>query len=228
MKRIFFVEDDLSLINGLSFAIKKQGYEIDIARTSLEAETLWINGKYDLVILDVSLPDGSGFDICKRIRQTSKIPIMFLTAADEETDIIMGLDIGADDYITKPFKLAVFLSRINALLRRSNNFNQPDAELSSNGITLQRLKGEGYKNGEPLALTSNEYKLLCLFMENPGVVLSQEQILGSLWDCDGNYIDNKALTVYIRRLRMKIEDDPGEPQKIVTVRGLGYKWNTDV
>lgn len=227
MKRIFFVEDDLSLINGLSFAVKKQGYEIDIARTSLEAETLWINGKYDLVILDVSLPDGSGFDICKRIRQTSKIPIMFLTAADEETDIIMGLDIGADDYITKPFKLAVFLSRINALLRRSENFGQTDTELSSNGITLQRLKGEGYKQGKQLDLTSNEYKLLCMFMENPGVVLSQDRILGSLWDCDENFIDNKALTVYIRRLRMKIEDNPGEPQKIVTVRGMGYKWNTN-
>lgn len=123
MKRIFYVEDDLSLINGLSFAIKKQGYEIDIARTSSEAENLWMNGKYDLVILDVSLPDGSGCDLCKKIRQNSKVPIIFLTAADEETDIIMGLDIGGDDYITKPFKLAVFLSRVNALLRRSENFN---------------------------------------------------------------------------------------------------------
>lgn len=226
MKRIFFVEDDLSLIGGLTFAVKKQGYEIVVARTSLEAETLWINGKYDLVILDVSLPDGSGFDICQKIRQTSKVPIMFLTAADEETDIIMGLDIGADDYITKPFKLAVFLSRINALLRRSGNFSQPETELSSGGIMLQRLKGEGYKNGELLDLTGNEYKLLCLFMENPDIVLSPEQILESLWDCNGNYIDNKALTVYIRRLRLKIEDDPGEPTKIVTVRGMGYKWNT--
>ena len=226
MKRIFFVEDDLSLIGGLTFAVKKRGYEIVVARTSLEAETLWINGKYDLVILDVSLPDGSGFDICQKIRQTSKVPIMFLTAADEETDIIMGLDIGADDYITKPFKLAVFLSRINALLRRSGNFSQPETELSSGGIMLQRLKGEGYKNGELLDLTGNEYKLLCLFMENPDIVLSPEQILESLWDCNGNYIDNKALTVYIRRLRLKIEDDPGEPTKIVTVRGMGYKWNT--
>ncbi len=121
----------------------------------------------------------------------------------------------------------MFLSRIIDLLRRSDIFNQPGTELSSNGIILQRLKGEGYKEGEPLNLTSNEYKLLSLFMENPGVVLSQEQILGRLWDCDGNYIDNKALTVYIRRLRMKIEDDPGEPQRIVTVRGMGYKWNTD-
>ena len=129
MKRIFFVEDDLSLINGLSFAIKKQGYEIDIARTSSEAESLWMNGKYDLVILDVSLPDGSGYDLCKKFRQTSKVPIIFLTAADEETDIIMGLDIGGDDYITKPFKLAVFLSRVNALLRRSENFNQTDTSM---------------------------------------------------------------------------------------------------
>ena len=225
MKRIFFVEDDLSLINGLSFAIKKQGYEIDVARTSLEAEKLWMNGKYDLVILDVTLPDGSGYDICKKIRKVSKVPIMFLTAADEETDIIMGLDIGGDDYITKPFKLAVFLSRVNALLRRSENLNQMETELSSNGITIQRLKGEVYKNGKQIDLTASEYKLLCLFMENPNLILSPEQILSRLWDCDEKYIDTNTLTVYIRRLRKKIEDDPANPHKIVTVRGMGYKWN---
>ena len=226
MKRIFFVEDDLSLINGLSFAIKKQGYEIDVARTSLEAEQLWMNGKYDLVILDVSLPDGSGYDICQKIRKVSKVPIMFLTATDEETDIIMGLDIGGDDYITKPFKLAVFLSRVNALLRRSENFNQMETELSSNGITIQRLKGEVYKNGKQIDLTASEYKLLCLFMENPDMILSPEQILSRLWDCDEKYIDTNTLTVYIRRLRKKIEDDPADPHSIVTVRGMGYKWNT--
>lgn len=226
MKRIFFVEDDLSLINGLSFAIKKQGYEIDVARTSLEAEQLWMNGKYDLVILDVSLPDGSGYDICQKIRKVSKVPIMFLTAADEETDIIMGLDIGGDDFITKPFKLAVFLSRVNALLRRSENFNQMETELSSNGITIQRLKGEVYKNGKQIDLTASEYKLLCLFMENPDMILSPEQILSRLWDCDEKYIDTNTLTVYIRRLRKKIEDDPADPHSIVTVRGMGYKWNT--
>lgn len=226
MKHIFFVEDDLSLINGLSFAIKNQGYEIAVARTSLEAEVLWTNGKYDLVILDVSLPDGSGYDLCRKIRETSKIPIMFLTAADEETDIIMGLDIGGDDYITKPFKLAVFLSRINALLRRSDNFNQADTELNSNGIQVNLLKREVCKNGEPLELTASEYKLLCLFMENPHIVLSSEQILSKLWDCDENYLDINTLTVYIRRLRTKIEDNPSEPQKIVTVRRMGYKWNT--
>ncbi len=226
MKHIFFVEDDLSLINGLSFAIKKQGYEIDVARTSLEAEAIWINGKYDLVILDVSLPDGSGYDLCKKIRNTSKVPIMFLTAADEETDTIMGLDIGADDYITKPFKLAVFMSRINALLRRSNNFNKADTELNSNAIKVKLLKGEAYKNEEPLNLTAGEYKLLRLLMESPDIVLSSEQILSKLWDCDENYIDNNTLTVYIRRLRTKIEDNPSEPRKIVTVRRMGYKWNT--
>ncbi|MCG4611086.1 response regulator transcription factor [Anaeromassilibacillus senegalensis] len=225
MKHIFFVEDDLSLINGLSFAIKRQGYALTIARTSVEAGQLWANGKYDLVILDVTLPDGSGFDLCRKIRQSSKVPIMFLTAADEEVDIIMGLDIGGDDYITKPFKLAVFLSRVNALLRRSENFNQSDTELKSNGIQIQLLKQEVTKDGVPLDLTASEYKLLCLFMENSNIVLSPEQILSNLWDCNEKYIDSNTLTVYIRRLRTKIEDIPADPQKIVTVRRMGYKWN---
>ena len=225
-KHIFFVEDDLSLINGLSFAMKKQGYEIWVARTCLEAERLWQDGKYDLVILDVSLPDGSGYDLCRKIRETSGVPVMFLTAADEETDIIMGLDIGGDDYITKPFKLAVFPSGVSALLRRSGNFPRKDTELNSNGIKVQLLKGEVSKNGTKIDLTASEYKLLCLFMENPDIVLSSEQILSRLWDRDENYIDNSTLTVYIRRLRTKIEDDPADPQNIVTVRRMGYKWNT--
>lgn len=226
MKKILLVEDDLSLINGLSFAIKKQGYLVDIARTRSEKDRMWEEGKYDLVILDVSLPDGSGFDICRDIRQTSKVPIMFLTAADDETDIIMGLDIGGDDYITKPFKLAVFMSRINALLRRSDNFNKTDTELNSNGITVQLLKGEVYKNNKKVELTGNEYKLLCMFMKNPDQVLSPEQILNKLWDSNGDYVDNNTMTVYIRRLRTKIEDDPGNPNRIVTVRRMGYKWNS--
>ena len=226
MKRILFVEDDPSLISGLSFALKKQGYEIDIARTGMEAGQLWQNGTYALVILDVSLPDGSGYDLCRKIRETSRVPIMFLTAADEETDIIMGLDMGGDDYITKPFKLAVFLSRVNALLRRSEDFNRTGPELSSNGIRVQRMKCEVYKNGTRVELTAGEYKLLCLFMENPDMVLSPEQILGRLWDCKENYIDSSTLTVYIRRLRTKIEDNPAAPQNIVTVRRMGYKWHT--
>ena len=225
MKRIFFVEDELRLISGLSFALQKQRYELTVSRTKAEAEQIWKKGGYDLILLDVTLPDGSGFDLCKKIRETSKVPILFLTAADEETDIIMGLDIGGDDYMTKPFKLSIFLSRVNALLRRSENFNRSSTELSSNGIRVNLLKGEVTKNGAPLDLTAGEYKLLCLFLENPDIVLSPEQILGKLWDCDGNYIDSSALTVYIRRLRAKIEDDPAKPDHIVTVRRMGYKWN---
>ena len=189
-----------------------------------------------LVLLDVALPDGSGLELCRKIRRTSRVPVMFLTAADEETDIIMGLDIGGDDYITKPFKLAVFLSRVNALLRRSGNFGgesadadadaEAEPELSSDGIRVRLLRQEVTRDGEPLELTASEYKLLCLFMQNPDIVLSPEQILGRLWDCDGNYIDNSTLTVYIRRLRKKIEEDPGAPRRIVTVRGMGYKWST--
>ena len=176
-------------------------------------------------MLDVSLPDGSGFEFCQRVRRTSKVPIIFLTASDEETSIIMGLDIGGDDYITKPFKLGVLISRINALLRRASAFGAADTELCSNGIKVLLLQGQVFKNGDVLELTAAEYKLLCLFMHNPNTVLTKGQILDKLWDCDGNYIDSSTLTVYIRRLRMKIEDDPGAPQMLLTVHGMGYKWN---
>ena len=225
MNRILLLEDDLSLINGLSFAFKKQGFEADVARTIKDADNLWGDGKYDLLVLDVSLPDGSGFDFCRNVRQVSKVPIIFLTASDEETSIIMGLDIGGDDYITKPFKMGVLVSRINALLRRAKDFDSANTELQSNGIKVLLVQGQAYKNGELLDLTAGEYKLLCLFMQNPNAVLSKEQILDKLWDCEGNYIDNSTLTVYIRRLRTKIEDNPGEPQMLLTVRRMGYKWN---
>lgn len=236
--KLLMIEDDLSLISGLSFALQKQGYELEIARTKAEAETLWEEGKYHLIILDVSLPDGTGFDICQKIRQSSKVPILFLTAADEEMDIIMGLDMGGDDYITKPFKLAVLMSRINALLRRSNDFGQIDSrgqmrkagevdtELSSGGIRMELLNGTVFKNDKLVELTASEYKLLRLFMENPDRVLSQEQILSRLWDCSENFVDNNTLTVYIRRLRTKIEDDPGKPERVLTIRGMGYKWKS--
>lgn len=223
---ILLLEDDLSLINGLSFALKKQGFALDIARTMNEALTIWSDNKYALLILDVSLPDGSGFEVCKKVRQVSKVPIIFLTASDEEINVIMGLDIGGDDYITKPFKLGVLISRIHALLRRAKDFSPTDTELYSNGIRVQLLKGQAYKNGELLDLTAAEYKLLCLFMQNTDVVLSQEQILDKLWDCNGNYVDNNTLSVYIRRLRMKIENNPGEPQMLLTVRRMGYKWHS--
>lgn len=225
MSKILLLEDDLSLVNGLTFAFQKQGYELDVAQTIVEANTLWADGKYDLLVLDVSLPDGTGFEFCKKVRQVSKVPIIFLTASDEEMNIIMGLDIGGDDYITKPFKLGVLVSRINALLRRTKDFGSVGTELQSNGIKVLLLQGQAFKNGELLDLTASEYKLLCLFMKNPNMVLTKEQILDKLWDCEGNYIDSNTLTVYMRRLRMKIEDNPSEPQMLLTVRRMGYKWN---
>lgn len=225
MSHIFLLEDDISLINGLSFAFRKQGFILDVARTLREAESLWTKGTYDLLVLDVSLPDGSGFSFCEHVRQVSKVPIIFLTASDEEVNIIMGLDIGGDDYITKPFKLGVLMSRVHALLRRAKNFSLSDTELQSNGITARLLQGQAFKNNQPLNLTATEYKLLCLFMRNPNRILTKEQILDTLWDCEGNYIDSSALTVYIRRLRMRVEDNPSEPQMLLTIRRMGYKWN---
>ena len=228
MNRILLLEDDLSLISGLSFALKKQGFEIENARTIKEAGEYWRKGRYNLLILDVSLPDGCGFEFCKIVRKESDVPIIFLTASDEEMNIIMGLDIGGDDYITKPFKLGVLVSRVNALLRRTKSIRKNDAELVSNGIKINLLQTVVYKNGEQIELTAGEYKLLCLFMQNPNIVLTKDQILQRLWDCDADYIDSSTLTVYIRRLRMKVENNPSEPEMILTVRGMGYKWNENI
>lgn len=228
MNRILLLEDDLSLISGLSFALKKQGFEIENARTIKEAGEYWRKGRYNLLILDVSLPDGCGFEFCKMVRKESEVPIIFLTASDEEMNIIMGLDIGGDDYITKPFKLGVLVSRVNALLRRTKSIRKNDAELVSNGIKINLLQTVVYKNGEQIELTAGEYKLLCLFMQNPNIVLTKDQILQRLWDCDADYIDSSTLTVYIRRLRIKVENNPSEPEMILTVRGMGYKWNENI
>ena len=225
MKKIFLLEDDLSLVSGLTFAFQRQGFELEVARTLQEANALWAAGKYDLLVLDVSLPDGSGFEFCQRVRRSSNVPVIFLTASDEEVNIIMGLDMGGDDYITKPFKLGVLMSRVHALLRRASDFRPNDTELVSNGIRVCLLQGQAFKNGRSLELTAAEYRLLCLFMRNPNVVLTKDRLLEQLWDSAGNYIDSSALTVYVRRLRMKIEDDPGTPQMLLTVRGMGYKWN---
>lgn len=225
MSRILLLEDDLSLIDGLTYSLEKQGFETEVARTVKEAAALWGDGRYDLLILDLSLPDGSGFEICKKVRQTSKVPIVFLTASDEEVNIVMGLDMGGDDYITKPFKLGVLISRINALLRRAKGFGAMETELVSNGINVQLLPGQAYKGGVLLNLTAAEYKLLCLFMQNPNHILAKERILDKLWDGNGSYVDDNTLAVYIRRLRMKIEEDPNRPQILLTIRGMGYKWN---
>ena len=228
MKRILLLEDDLSLTDGLSFALTKQGYEVISKQTVTDATAVWNAESFDLLILDVTLPDGSGFDFCRSIRQSSDVPIIFLTASDEETSVIMGLDIGGDDYVTKPFRLGILLSRVAALLRRTGKAPTDEASLESNGIRVELMSGQAFRGGELLNLTGVEFKLLCCFMRNPNIVLSKEKLYERLWDSDGYFVDDNTLSVYIRRLRMKIEDIPEQPQKIVTVRGLGYKWRVTV
>ncbi len=225
MDRILLVEDDLSLIDGLIFSLDKNGYQVEVCRTVMETLNTLNHKKYDLLLIDLTLPDGSGFEICKRVRQSSEVPIIFLTASDEEVNVVMGLDMGGDDYITKPFKLNELISRINALLRRAKLSETSKNELISNGITIRLSQNRIYKNDTELELTTAEYRLLCLLMQNPNAVLTREVILDRLYDSGGNFIDDNTLSVYIRRLRSKIEDNPENPVFLTTVRRLGYKWN---
>ena len=224
MNNILYVEDDLSLIDGLKYTLETSGYMIDISRTVKEALTLFKQSQYDLLLLDVTLPDGTGFDICREVRKLSTVPIIFLTASDEEISIVRGLDMGGDDYITKPFKLNELLSRIKALLRRSTQFSKADTILEANGIKIDTIERLVWKKGTLLELTLIEYKLLCLFMQNPNHLLTREMILDLLWDGNGIYVDDNTLSVYIRRLRSKIEDTPNMPAFLLTERGFGYKW----
>ena len=223
-KKILYVEDDLSLIEGLKYTLEKNGFLVDNARTVMEAYQFFRAGQYDLLLLDVTLPDGTGFDICKEVRKTSAVPIIFLTASDEEISIVKGLDMGGDDYITKPFRLGEVLSRINALLRRFGQLHKSDTILESNGIRIDLSERTCWKGDAVLPLTLAEYKLLCLFLKNPGRVLPRELILDRLWDGNGSYVDDNTLSVYIRRLRRKIEDNPDSPVKLLTEIGFGYRW----
>ncbi|MBS5081823.1 MAG: response regulator transcription factor [Clostridiales bacterium] len=222
---ILLVEDDLSLLDGLVYSLEKNHFKVTVARTVREAVTLYAAGSYDLILLDLTLPDGLGFQVCTYVRERSSVPIIFLTASDEEVNIVKGLDIGGDDYITKPFKLNELISRIKALLRRAGMSTQDSgAVLQSNGITIKYLENQVICNGETLELIGNEYKLLSLFMQHPNIVLSRQMILDRLWDDKGNFVDDNTLSVYVRRLRNKIEDNPDQPSKIITVRGVGYQW----
>ncbi len=225
MKSILLVEDDLSLIEGLEFSLQKNGFYVDIARTVKEAFSMLDEKQYDLLILDLTLPDGSGFEICKKVRQVSAVPIIFLTASDKEVNVVMGLDIGGDDYITKPFKLNELVSRINALLRRAKLSGMDQIELQSNGVTIKLLECRVFKNNQEIEFTTAEYRLLCLLMKNPNIVLTREVILDRLWDCNGRFIDDNTLSVFVRRLRSKIEDDSYNPKFLLTIRRIGYKWN---
>ena len=230
MDKILLLEDDVSLIDGLTYSLQRQGYEIDVVRTVAEALALLPNlSQYVLLLLDVTLPDGTGFEVCERVRaQNQRILIIFLTASDEEVSIIRGLDSDGDDYMTKPFKLGELCSRIRALLRRAGVTKPASSEIIQCGDTqIDLLGSRAYLDGRLLDLTGAEYRLLCLLVRNADRVVTRDTILSELWDDAGNYVDGNTLTVYIRRLRTKIEDDPGRPERIVTVRGMGYKWNTD-
>ena len=197
---------------------------LDNARTVKEALAFYRKNKYDLLLLDITLLDGSGFDICKEIRNQSTIPIIFLTASDEEINVVRGLDMGGDDYVTKPFKLNELLSRIKAILRRSIQFSKADSVLEANGIKVDTAERLVWKGSMRLEVTLVEYKLLCLFMQNPNHLLTREMILDRMWDGNGNYVDDNTLSVYIRRLRRKIEETPNTPRFLLTERGFGYKW----
>ena len=223
MEKILYVEDDLGLIDGLKYTLETSGYFVDNARTVRQALTLYKNGQYDLILLDVTLPDGTGFDFCREVRAASTTPIIFLTASDQEVSIVRGLDMGGDDYITKPFKLNELLSRIKALLRRTTQFSKSEI-IEANGIRADLTERLVWKDGVLLDLPLVEYKLLCLFLQNPNHRLSREVILDRMWDGYGNYVDDNTLSVYIRRLRNKIEDTPNAPKYLVTERGFGYKW----
>lgn len=208
MQKILYVEDDLSLIDGLQYTLEASGYMVDNAKTVKEALALFRKNTYDLLLLDVTLPDGTGFDVCKAVRNSSTVPIIFLTASDQEISIVRGLDMGADDYITKPFKLNELLSRIKAILRRSLQFSKADTFLEANGVRVDTAERLVWKNEKPLDLPLVEYKLLCLFMQNPNHLMPREMILDRMWDGNGNFVDDNTLSVYIRRLRNKIEDTP--------------------
>jgi Response regulators consisting of a CheY-like receiver domain and a winged-helix DNA-binding domain len=225
MNRILLVEDDEALSYGVEFALRSEGLDI-VTAGSLGAAKGLIDDKFDLILLDVKLPDGSGYEMCREIREKTSVPIIFLTACDEEVNIVMGLDMGADDYITKPFRIRELISRIKAVLRRSRNVD--GNMLSSGDICVNTLDGKVKKGSEEVILTALEYRLLLTFMNSSKKILSRNLILENLWDAGGEFVDDNTLSVYIRRLREKIEDNPAEPRYIVTCRGLGYKWDAGV
>lgn len=228
MARLLLLEDDQSLIDGLVYALTKEGFALDVAMTVREARAQLATQAYDLLLLDQTLPDGSGLALCEEVRAGGNaVPIIFLTAMDEEIQVIRALDAGGDDYITKPFKLGELCSRIRAQLRRSGMLRQQEQEPGAEG-TVRIEGGRAYREEEPLELTATELRLLACFLRNRGQVLTREQLLAALWDEDANFVDDNTLSVYIRRLREKVERDPSAPQHLRTVRGLGYEWREDV
>ena len=228
---ILLLEDDDAIEVGLKYSLEKEGYEVDVSKSKKEAEEKWQSGKYDLCILDINLPDGSGYDVCKHIKNHEDVPVIFLTASDAEVNVVMGLEMGADDYICKPFRINELMARIRTVLRRAGkNSSEPNAESTIKIANLRISTNEAKvyivnaKTGaeENIELTALEYRLLLTFCNNRGTVLSRNQLLEDMWDVSGDFVNDNTLTVYIKRLRDKIETNPANPQIIKTVRGLGY------
>jgi len=227
--RILLVEDDISLHRGIQFTLQQEGFDVRSAY-SLEEARLELRGEpFQLLLLDVNLPDGNGFDFCAEIRRTSDTPLIFLTASDQEFDIVRGLDIGGDDYITKPFRLREFLSRVHAVLRRrappAAKREDDKGILTAEGLTLHLSEMRLDKYGQDVPLSITEFRLLSLFMSHPRAVLSRDQIIQHVWPDGAEVLDDNTVAVNVRRLREKLEDNPQQPQRIVTVRGAGYRWN---
>lgn len=227
MNTLLLLEDDFSLVDGLVYSLKKNDFSVEVARTVQDALALLPEiERFDLLILDVTLPDGTGFDVCEAVRrQNVTIPILFLTASDEEVNVIRGLDCGGDDYITKPFKLGELCSRIRALLRRAGvSKSGKTTSMECGDISIDLLGSRATLKGKALDLTSAEYRLLCLLVRNANRVVTRDIILNELWDDTGNFVDDNTLSVYVRRLREKVETDPSRPEHLVTIRGFGYQW----
>lgn len=227
MKNILLVEDDRAVALAVIYSLKKEGFTVNHA-PNLKTAREMLDDSIDIILLDLMLPDGDGYELCTEIREAQNdIPIIFMTACDEESNVVLGLDLGADDYVTKPVKIRELVSRINAVLRRKGKLVREAEDrkiIKSESIAIDIGAHIVTKNGQDLALTLSEYKLLLLLVENSPNVLTREMMLEKLWDSEGNFIDANALSVYIKRLREKVEDDSKNPNFIITVRGVGYKW----
>ncbi len=220
MKHIFLVEDDWAIARNLSRLLHAEGFEVIHAPTRTEAAALLARNKFDLALVDVSLPDGNGFSVCMEIKAAQDIPVLFLTASGDEASVVTGLNMGADDYITKPFRPRELTARIRAALRKSG---RAAAVFELGGLRVDIASGFVKKNGGDVFLSALEYRLLLVFLNNPGQVITRDILLSELWDASGEFVNDNTLSVYIKRLREKIEDDPATPQIILTVRGIGYR-----
>lgn len=219
--KLFVLEDDAAIGMGLSYSLKNEGYDVTVAKNVKSAYEILNKETFSLYILDLTLPDGSGYDVCREIKKTGDFPVIFLTAYDDEVNVVMGLELGADDYISKPFRVKELLARIKSVLRRYSK-DSPDGVVSVGSIKVNTNEAKVYKNGAEIILTAMEYKLLLIFINNRGKVLSRQRLLEDIWDVAGDFVNDNTLTVYIKRLRDKIEEDPAKPAVIKTVRGLGY------